>query len=484
MNNSYSLPNRYLIPPEFDFNKLLEVISPLIRKGESFKIESLYAVTTILYDRYNLKVNKYTKDNYTTLKMGYLRQAVTNAEYYIKFLIKAGVIECDNRYIIEKKSLGYRFIPPYLGTPISIPRLLNDNMEAEKARLMWLTAESAQLPYLSKWILSPNFTFDTQSATKEIISDYFKTDNGQLPMLYDLIDFSAPIGINRRAYEFTSKEHEENFNKLISGGIIPISLFLIKAQRFTVDESGYRLHSNITNLRKSLRKFLRYAGKRLVAFDLKNSQPFFLNILLSSSFWDGKVQNESTNYKHLLGPLGTLKGLGMRSAKHTLTMRELYESQYGSTFALFKKLTLDGRLYEYLCEKHKARIGKVISRDEVKKMIIGLFFDKNTEEREYSYALEPTVREYLPGLIEFCDSFKKGSDYNRFALILQNIESTVILRKVCQNIALKYPNMPLFTVHDSLATTEDYASILGPLMTSEIESIVGFKPTLKEEPWF
>jgi hypothetical protein len=44
--------------------------------------------------------------------------------------------------------------------------------------------------------------------------------------------------------------------------------------------------------------------------------------------------------------------------------------------------------------------------------------------------------------------------------------------------------MPLFTVHDSIATTEDFAPILGPLIASEIESVTGFKPIVKEEPWF
>jgi hypothetical protein len=165
-------------------------------------------------------------------------------------------------------------------------------------------------------------------------------------------------------------------------------------------------------------------------------------------------------------------------------MRESFESQYGTTFQLFKKLTLEGNLYEYLANKHSERTGKILSRDEIKQMLIGIFFDKNSEERKYSYVLESTVKDCLPGLIEFCDSFKTTDEYNKFALILQNIESTTILRMACKNIAQKYPNMPLFTVHDSVATTEDFAPILGPLIASEIELVVGFKPTIKEEPWF
>lgn len=484
MAKKYTLPNRFLIPPNFDFNELLKMANPEIRKGEQFKLENLYAVTTILYERFNVKQNKYAKEDYTTLKLAYLRNAVPNAEFYLKFLIKAKVVQRDDVWILGKKSYGYRFIPPYYGTPISIPRLKDNELDSEKATLLWVTKDSANLPYLSKWILSPKFTFDAETAKKDLIAEYFKTENGDLPMLFDLIDFSAPIGIVRRTKDFTNKEHEENFNKLISGGIVPISLFIMRAHRFTVDVSGFRLHTNISNLRKTLRKHLKYDGKRLIAYDLKNSQPLFLNALLSPTFWSGKVDSTHLNYKQLLGPLGTLKGLGIRSAKHTLTMRESFNSQYGPTFQKFKKLTLDGNLYEYLCEKHIESTGEVLSRDEVKQMLIGLFFDKNSQERKYSYVIEATVREYFPGLIEFCDSFKREDEHNKFALILQNIESTIILRKVCQIIAIKHPEMPLFTVHDSIATTEDFAPILGPLMASEIESVVGFKPTIKEEPWF
>lgn len=484
MARKYDIPNRFLIPPNFDFEELLKYAEPQIREGETFKLESLYIITTILYERFNVKKNKYTKDDFTNLKLEYLRKAVINAEYYLKFLINAKVIECDNIWIPELKSLGYRFIPPYYGTPISIPRLNGSDLDNDKSTLLWVSKDSANLPYLSKWVLSPKFTFDAVTAKKELIANYFKDESGELPMLFDLIDFTAPVGVIKRTRDFTDKEHLDNYNKLISGGIVPISLFIIGAQRFTVDESGFRLHTNISNLRKTLRKHLMFEGKRLIAYDLKNSQPFFLNALLSPTFWSGKVDSTHLNYKQLLGPLGTLKGLGIRSAKHTLTMRDFFESQYGSTFQKFKKLTLDGNLYEYLSEKHIESTGELLSRDEVKQMLIGLFFDKNSEERRYSYGIESTVREHFPGLIEFCDSFKRDKEHNKFALILQNIESTIILRKVCQNIALKHPEMPLFTVHDSIATTEDFAPILGPVMASEIESLVGFKPTIKEEPWY
>jgi hypothetical protein len=69
MDKKYTHPNRYLIPPNFNFGMLLKTAKPEIRKGEHFKLESLYAVTTILYERFNVKQNKYVKEYYTALKL-------------------------------------------------------------------------------------------------------------------------------------------------------------------------------------------------------------------------------------------------------------------------------------------------------------------------------------------------------------------------------------------------------------------------------
>lgn len=49
--------------------------------------------------------------------------------------------------------------------------------------------------------------------------------------------------------------------------------------RLDVDEYG-RVHTNITNLKKTLRKHLSVDGRRLVNCDVANSQPLFLGILL------------------------------------------------------------------------------------------------------------------------------------------------------------------------------------------------------------
>ena len=54
---------------------------------------------------------------------------------------------------------------------------------------------------------------------------------------------------------------------------------------FFVDNTSGRLHTNLTQLKTKLRKFVRYDGKVLYSIDLTNSQPFLLQSLLEAELF-------------------------------------------------------------------------------------------------------------------------------------------------------------------------------------------------------
>ena len=120
--------------------------------------------------------------------------------------------------------------------------------------------------------------------------------------------------------EFKDKSRKDQ-TKLIAA---LANLYNIKTKNFyyTVDDTGNRLHSNLTNLPKKLRKFLycvvpgsdqKYP---LEAVDIKNSQPFF-----SIIFFKNSLIHSSINNQHIIPPL--LNTLNNSSTLYTILYNTL-----------------------------------------------------------------------------------------------------------------------------------------------------------------
>lgn len=477
----------FLVPENFDVENhiLNNDPAPFMRKGRRFKITKMLTVIDKLYHKVvNRKENKYAQDDYIPLKMQYLRKYVDDAEKYLQYLIKTGILLTDSWYIKGEKSIGYKFQSSYLGTPTVYLTRQKGEEEGTAITLIGFDTNAKKVKHLKKWF-NNKLTINVSDAQKEVYANYWKRDGEELPIFYDDIDFSkvSNIGINRRSEKFTNRKHEAQYRSLLGGMVIPLATYENKDFTFKIDESGYRLHTNITNLMKTIRKHVKYDGKTIVSFDIKNSQPFFLNVITSPTFWQDSEQTQHFNVSFLQRPSKQFGNVYRRYRKAPLTMRAFAQTQYRSTFELFKKVTLDGSLYEFIQKKHIEKTDEKLERDKVKRELISILYDQDRMYRRYQYEIEDTIREVFPGLMEFCNSFKTKDEYNGLALLLQNVESTVVLRIVTANIAKEYPDMPLFTIHDSIGTTEDYGPILGPLVTSEIEKCVGLRPTIKEEIW-
>ena len=477
----------FLIPENLDVKNhiLNNDPTPFMRKGRKFKITKMLTVIDKLYHKLVYrKENKYAHDNYIPLKLQYLRKYVDDAENYLEYLIKTGIILTDSWYIKGEKSIGYKFHSSYLGTPTVYLTRQKGEEETTAMTLIGFDTNAKKVKHLKKWF-NNKLTINVADAQKEEYANYWKRDGEELPIFYDYINFSkvSNIGINRRTDKFKSKGHKAQYRSLLGGMVIPLATYENKEFTFKVDDSGYRLHTNITNLKKTIRKHVKYDGKTIVSFDIKNSQPFFLNVITSPTFWQSSEQAQHFNISFLQRPSKQFWNVYRRHRKAPLTMRAFEQTQYRTTFELFKKVTLDGSLYEFIQKKHAELTEKTIERNKVKGEFIKILYDEESIYREHIYGIEETINTVFPGLMEFCNSFKTKDEYNGLALLLQNVESTVVLRIVTANIAKEYPDMPLFTIHDSIGTTEDYAPILGPLVTSEIEKCVGLRPTIKEEKW-
>jgi hypothetical protein len=80
-------------------------------------------------------------------------------------------------------------------------------------------------------------------------------------------------------------------------------------------------------------------------------------------------------------------------------------------------------------------------------------------------------------------SFIKKSDKTNLPRLLQRLESYLILLGITKRIARERPKMPIFTIHDSIVTTEGNEEYVKQVMKNEMHMAIGIAPTLSTEVW-
>lgn len=297
--------------------------------------------------------------------------------------------------------------------------------------------------------------------------------------LFKWFDSSKLTIENNEATQFAYSQLEEEKNKFgIYGayGRLYQKIYKIRcidAGYFWFSRNGKknkRLHTNLTSLNKDLRQFLRYNGEKLVCIDIANSQPFFSTHLFYS---------KSLYYNN-----------------NIITLVKASEIIDTKEFEHYINLCSSGRLYEYIAENMAKEFGinyfdagwdfdgkkkefvpkETNPRKKAKKAFFEVVFSKNernSKEKELFMKLFPTVMKVFKKI--------KEKHHNKLALMLQNLESEIVLDKTCKEIAKDFPEIPIFTIHDSISTTLGYEEIVYSYLRNNLEKAIGLNPSLKFE---
>jgi len=348
-------------------------------KKERFLFSYAYIISTVYLARFLNK--KYTKDTFVPINIDIARTIISQRKCVeiIKDLITWGILECDNKKQIGSKSYGYRFpnnTPSYSDTFYKIKvedklitKKMNNFKEKQRAEAI---AAGADYEHLYNFIHKIKINY--AAAMKHINENY--------------IPFSDDYEARRLSVE------------LISGGDI----------FFKVDTKGNRAHTNLTNLASDLRKFITYDGRKLGQVDLKNSQPFLLNLVI----------------------------------KNKINLRN--EDEYAE-YTKFKELTQEGQFYEYLMNAFGIENTNEEARKEFKLLFFGrVFFDVNRKELKKE---EKLFQELFPTIFRLIRELKKD-DYTNLALSLQKAESKAIITECVRRIRIEEPEMFVSTIHDSI----------------------------------
>jgi hypothetical protein len=203
---------------------------------------------------------------------------------------------------------------------------------------------------------------------------------------------------------------------------------------FTVCDYG-RVHTNVTNLRSGLRRFLTLDGKPLVNLDIRNSQPLIFGLILQRHY----------------GPPRAMPDDARR----------------------YVELCQQGRFYDVLMAESGIPPDR---RATFKRRFFGhVFFCRNLPETEAARLFGTAFPTVYAAVRQ-----EKRRNYADLAKNLQRTESGLMIGGVVARLMREAPHVPLLTVHDSILTHAEHAEAVGSIMLQEFAK-AGLAPTIRIE---
>ncbi|RRB06835.1 hypothetical protein [Larkinella rosea] len=494
------LKKTILLPENFDLEQLLIDHPPHVR----LRIEKLKYILGLINElpAYDHRFFEGQRDEalYVPINSQIIKSKVWNYQEYLGYLVEVGVLECNGVYFPGFSSKGYRFTEHYqiktIRDSVSNPKLIAKT-KSQKQK------EAAALA------MYPNLIHHFDGLEIDL-----ERAQGYLQHVYEEESQSAEKKISRRA----ASRH--------SAALINVNKLVEKSFHFSIDNNGHRLHTTLTNLNKALRQFLSYQGEKLVAFDLSNSQPFLAQVLFNKSFYEptedcltltlSSLPKETQQLinENLKARIGEYILSNTKTSKYSINsstplstcplmcgnlefndqadgrvevVREAEDFQIkllqNQELEKYLSFLNGGLFYEQLGKEISQRTGRGYrDRDQLKQVISTVLFSSNDEKFPPIVNRKRVFKEVFPwiaGLFELL----KSDDHRTLALLLQTIESEIFLNRIAGRISQEMPEVPLFSLHDSLVTTGENEGYLSQVMKEEIERAIGAVPDLKREEW-
>lgn len=363
---------------------------------------------------------------------------------HLNWLIDNDILETDNHYVVGKKSKSYRLTDKYL--------------KADLDRIKIQTRIKS---------LQRTYPFKSSCWVERKLFSYLQ---------------EIKVDVN------TFQDHNYLKLSVFRQNVIKTSTEYINQKKLYLkrDSTSKRLHHNLTNLNKTVRPYVRYKHEKLVSIDIINSQPFFATILTQNGFFLTKKElfllkstelvtfSEIIEYNLQLSDI-----LPINTPSFMLSL--LSKPSLDESFTKYVTHCSKGTFYEFLSSRMNLF---PVKRSQVKKMIFVTFFSRNGfnhlpfEEAQ----LKRKFEHEFPRMYEIFH-FIKSKSKKALAILLQSIESYVMLEIIVPAIIKRHPLIPIFTIHDSIVTTQSNEELISEIMEKEIFKLIGIKPALKVELW-
>ncbi len=413
------------------------------------------------------EIPSYNKDmlkmyNYALINSEKLQGKIHECADYLKYLVRHNIFETDNHYIPSEKSTGYRFTPQY--------------------------RTSVKVELITKYTLVKSIR-KTAPEEDKIVKKYSYMHRWYNEHLQ--IDFVGALKYLEQQLKLNIEKGDVNAMLKFNASFITITRISQHDFYFKVDPNVHRLHTPLTNIKSELRNFITYNGIPLVGVDFVNSQPCLSAVLLDENFYDfsatGVNSPFSFNIYNISDNLSNFQPLYSSSTIpdiYSYIMIVKYDGSFkGQGFQPYIAPTEKGWLYEYIQEAVEAETGIVIKdRKELKKIVFTVLFTDNRFIGQAEAKPKRIFRFIFPFVYEIFNLIKR-KDSTILPRLLQTIESKLMLDNIAKRIAIERPDMPFFTIHDSIVCPVEDEGYAAEVMIDEMVKAIGIHPSVKPERW-
>ena len=252
--------------------------------------------------------------------------------------------------------------------------------------------------------------------------------------------------------------------------------------------SNKRYNSSITNISKKFRGYLKYDNQQLIQVDVKSSQVYVLASLLNHQFFKQKGDYSFYRLTKDLIDKKTRKEI-MLYMFSSLMFAQFSGKPIGEIspdtkdheeFKKFRDAPFSEDFYFHIYHLENNSFPSSEERGAIKSGIMYLLFQdlyahrKNVESVKLFKRIYPFVNRCIERLLS--DIGKSN-----FALFLQRAESYLVLDCIVPEFHRLCPEAPIFTIHDSILTTQKYKDQLYDVMNTVLTERTGIKPGLTVE---
>lgn len=425
---------RLFLPPEI--KKVIDVNVKRNHINYYFLVHHIYSRSLCLRNNENgfININSSFYESIT----GYA------PDTYINLLRKCEVIIHNNTYQVGKKKLHYKINPTLKTTP----------------KFYELSQDTPLYIKMKKEIKNNRAHVNLMPEHQKMMYKLFMSLN---------LDYSAAFNWIANDKSLSSKQ------KLFYS--FSVESFRNKDFRyFKRNKTNNRLDSNLSNLPKNLRQFIKTPN--LVSIDLNNSQPFMLFLLLNILL-NNTTQNNKPLCYYIKNPK-LFKTFGKWPINNISKTHKIHQKLIDQEISRLKTWTMSGKFYDNFILQYNTNI----SRSDIKSAMIKVLFSNNIiynkrqsyipyqKDKEIFSKVFPNVYNIIMKL--------KSKDNSNLPNYLSKIESYIFIDNICKN--LHSAGITPLTIHDSVIIQEHEAEKTLEIMQNTFNELTGFVPTFSIEP--